>query len=179
MSSSPPCIWENRDHCYHSPMVISQGTSFLQWFMEALDIFTLLWARGQERYAAIMASNVLKPCQLTGILTSWCVIWKVLTPNFHYDCDIMILETSDRISPPPLAASPRPPSPPPRPPTSHWIQGCSWANTNCIPTACQALWQQPGVAVLDITYTSINRNVHKSMWRWIRLNLQLWEASRS
>lgn len=147
-------------------MVISQGISFLQWFMEALNIFTLFWARGQEKYVAIMASNVLKPCQVTGIITSWCVVWKFLTPNFHYDCDIMILETSDRLSPSlthPL----------------HWIQGCSWANTDCIPPGCQALWQQPGVTVLDITYTSINGNVPKSMWRWIRLNPQLWEASRS
>ena len=55
--------------------------------MEALEILAFWWEEGDF--------NVLKSYQLTDITEFWCIIWRQLTPNFSYDCD-MILETSDK-----------------------------------------------------------------------------------
>lgn len=63
--------------------------------MKVLEIFAFWREEGEEKDVATMASNVLKSCQLTDIIEFWCVIWRQLTPNFSYDCD-MVLETSDK-----------------------------------------------------------------------------------
>lgn len=64
--------------------------------MEAFEVFAF-WGKGEEeKNIATMASNVLKLCQLTDTMKYSCVIWRSLIPNFSDDCDIMILETSDK-----------------------------------------------------------------------------------
>lgn len=62
--------------------------------------------RGRGKDVAVMASNVLKLRQMTDVMTFWCVIWRSLTLNFSYDCDIMIPEPVTRFSASPLLAEP-------------------------------------------------------------------------
>lgn len=137
---------------------ISQGILFVQWSTEALENFA---GKGERKKKLQQWQTMsLKSCQLTDLMEFGCVIWRSLTPNFSYDCDTLILETSDK----PLSSS--------------LLAEFRAAVGQILLLHTRHLWQLPGVTVLVIKYTLITWNVPQNMWCWIRLNPCRWEASR-
>jgi hypothetical protein len=40
---------------------------------------------GEEKDISMVATNVLKVCQLTDMMIFWLIIWRMATLNFSYD----------------------------------------------------------------------------------------------
>lgn len=161
---SPPCIWKNRDHC----LQLSLLTKFhITGNFVCPVIYGGTWKfcgeGGEEKELQQWQAMSLKSCQLTDPMEFGCVIWRSLTPNFSYDCDTLILETSDK----PLSSSL----------LAEFSAAVGQILTDLLLHA-RHLWQLPGVTVLVIKYTLITWNVPQNMWCWIRLNPCHWEASR-